>query len=373
MNALDTIHAVSLGENGLTLTLDGAAHYFNYYWLRDLCPSTKDPVTRERIFDITELHAPPTARGAHLDTDSLVVDWAGEDHQSRLPLDLLREVAITGRLPDPAALPRRLWYKDTYPEFVRVTQADVLGDPRARLALATALAVDGVALVTGMENSDDSLTRLVTSLGPVTPTVDGQYFDVRLHIDPTNLAYTANALEMHTDLPNEDAAPGIQFLHCRANSVEGGYSLFLDGAAVAEALREEAPEDFALLANHDVPFIRRHTKFDYRAHQRVIELDPEGRVTGVTISQHLQDVFDLPQTLLDSYYPAFCRFIRMMKEDRFVNRFRLNAGECIVFDNHRVVHGREAFVASSGERHLRGCYTDRGAMRSTLRVLSTQS
>jgi gamma-butyrobetaine dioxygenase len=51
-------------------------------------------------------------------------------------------------------------------------------------------------------------------------------------------------------------------------------------------------------------------------------------------------------------------------------RFRLCAGECIVFDNHRIVHGRESYLAESGERHLRGCYTDRGEMRSTYRSLT---
>ena len=48
-------------------------------------------------------------------------------------------------------------------------------------------------------------------------------------------------------------------------------------------------------------------------------------------------------------------------------RFRLNAGECIVFDNHRIAHGREAYSATSGERHLRGCYSDRGELRSAYR------
>jgi gamma-butyrobetaine dioxygenase len=150
--------------------------------------------------------------------------------------------------------------------------------------------------------------------------------------------------------------------------VEGGRSLFLDGAAVAEALREEDPAAFELLATHAIPFFYRHDGWDYRAHQKVIELDARGNVSGVTISQHLQEDMDLPQAVLDVYYPAFCKFIRMMQEDRFLCRFRLNAGECIVFDNHRIVHGREGFSADSGQRHLRGCYTDRGAAWSTYRT-----
>ncbi|HKL04605.1 MAG TPA: TauD/TfdA family dioxygenase [Roseovarius sp.] len=53
----------------------------------------------------------------------------------------------------------------------------------------------------------------------------------------------------------------------------------------------------------------------------------------------------------------------------YLNRFRMNAGECFVFDNHRIVHGREAYTASSGDRYLRECYIDRGELRSNYRAL----
>jgi len=115
------------------------------------------------------------------------------------------------------------------------------------------------------------------------------------------------------------------------------------------------------------------TSFDRETRQKVIELDDRGDVSGVTISQHMADVFDLPQEQLDRYYPAFRRFGRLLQAEKYVMRCRLNAGECAVFDNHRVVHGREAYAASSGERHLRGCYTDRGELRSAYRVLTSET
>ena len=109
-----------------------------------------------------------------------------------------------------------------------------------------------------------------------------------------------------------------------------------------------------------------------RSYQRVIELDKHGQVSGLTISQHMLDMIDLPQDLLDSYYPAFCRFGRLLQDDKYVMRFTLRATECIVFDNHRIVHGRAAYSATSGERYLRGCYADRAEMRSTYRALVTE-
>lgn len=360
-------------ESGVHVPLeDGREVYFNAYWLRDNCPSAFDPETRERIFDIAEGDADPAIAGASLEGDILSVRWAHEDHESRYPVAALAEWDSAGRAPDPAALPRRLWRADAHAAFVRVSQPAVLADPAERRRFARALIEDGIAIVEAMPDSDAGLTDLAQSLGPVTPTTDGFYFDVRLEIAPTNLAFTANALELHTDLPNEQLAPGVQFLHCRANTVAGGASLFVDGAAAAEAVRVERPEDFELLARHRIPFSRRHDHWDSRARQTVIALDRDGHVEGLAISQHLLDAIDMPQEDLDRYYPAFRRFLRTLREPRFLNRFRLDAGQCVVFDNHRIVHGREAFSADRGARRLRGCYIDRGALRSAYRVLAGQ-
>ncbi len=367
-----TDQTLPLTDTGLQVPLPGGPAYFNYCWLRDACPSCIDPQTRERIFDVASLPALPRAASARIEGDTLVIDWQGEPQVSQIPLAQLETFARRGRAADPADLPRRLWYADPAPEIARLPQAAVLEDPAARARLTRALIEDGIAIVTDMARDDDSLPRLVNAIGPITPSAEGLFFDVRVEIAPTNLAFTAGPLEMHTDLPGEEAAPGVQFLHCLENTVEGGLSLFLDGAAVAEALRAEDPEAFRLLSENKIPFFYRHDNWDYRAHQRVIETDPEGRVTGVTISQHLQDAMDLPQELLDRYYPAFVKFLKMMQQERFLLRFRSEAGNCVIFDNHRIVHGREGYVAESGKRHLRGCYTDRGALRSSYRVLAQQ-
>ena len=64
------------------------------------------------------------------------------------------------------------------------------------------------------------------------------------------------------------------------------------------------------------------------------------------------------------------RFGRMLAGPKYVMRFNIQPGECIVFDNHRIVHGRDAYSATSGDRYLRGCYADRGELRSAYRVLA---
>jgi len=364
---------VLLGDKGLRVSLqDSSLAYFNYYWLRDNCPTSFDRETRERVFDIFHEAEGPTPQHAEVDGEALEIVWNGGGHVTRHSLAWLAQFAQGKPRLDPADMPRRLWYADHYHKIARFPQPALLGDTSLVTRWIEALITEGVAIVTDMPDSDEGLTQTVRLIGHVRPTFFGEYFQVKTHINPTNLAYTAKALELHTDTPAEDMAPGLQFLHCRSNSVEGGDSLFLDGAAAAEDLRLDSPSDFALLSETAIPYYCEHDTYDVRSRQRVIELDARGQVSGVTISQHMADVFDLPQAFLDDYYPAFQRFGRKLQSDKYLMRFRLKAGECIVFDNHRVVHGRAAYVAESGDRHLRGCYSDRGEMRSAYRALTTQ-
>jgi len=364
---------VVLQENGLQLQLSAdTTAYFNYYWLRDNCSSSFDRTTRERSFDIFHLEQPPRAASAEVDGKDLVISWANETHVSRYPLIMLADYVSGKHRADPADLARKAWFSDHYPEIPRFSQPELLKDKQLVAEWIRAMIVEGLTIVTDMPDSDQGLTETVRLMGHVRPTFFGEYFDVKTHINPTNTAYTAKALELHTDTPAEEYAPGIQFLHCRANSVQGGLSIYSDGVAVANAFRTIDPEGFRLLSEIDIPFYCEHDDYDMRSRQRVIELDQHGEVSGLTISQHMADIFDMPQTLLDTYYPAFCRFGKMLQDDRFMMRFMMKAGECMVFDNHRIVHGRLAYSATSGDRYLRGCYADRAEMRSTYRALVSE-
>lgn len=358
------------GENGLTVTFpDGAEAYFNYFWLRDNCPTSFSDVTRERCYDIFSEPNAPTPEAAAIVGDTLEVTWRG-GHESRYGFDFLAAYTSGEPRPDPADLPRRPWFSDHYPDMPRYSQPALKADPALRKAWLETILTEGVALVTDMPTDPDAMETTAAMAGYVRPSFFGNSFEVYTHINPNNTAYTSAALELHTDLPPEEFAPGVQYLHCIANSVEGGNSIFVDAVAVAEDFKKAHPEDFKLLAETEVPYYCEHDEFDMRARQRVIELDHHGKVSGVTISQHLADIFDHSQSFLDRFYPAFYRFGRALQDPKYVMRFRLNAGECICFDNHRVVHGREAYSATSGDRHLRGCYTDRGELRSAYRILS---
>lgn len=363
---------VSLMQNGLLVPFGSELAYFNYFWLRDNCPSSWDAVTQERIFDILAEADDLNVTAAEVRGSYLWIAWRN-GHESQYDLRWLEQWHKEENRIDAAVRNRRPWHSNHYESMARFDFDALLDRPAEVLDWAEALLDDGIALVSGMPNTDEALQLLCELLGIVRPTYSGNAFDVRMKIDPVNLAYTNKALELHTDEAAEEFPPGIQFLHCRANEVAGGNSLFVDAMAVANELKKTYPEFYKILTEYKVPFRYTTHSQDVRAKQHIIEIDENnGEVSGINFSQHLADIFDFPQHEMDVFYPAFRKFGKMMLDPRFLMTFRLNAGECIVFDNHRVAHGRTSFEEGEGLRHLRGCYIDRGDLRSTYRVLKAR-
>tara|TARA_R110001583_G_scaffold305_7_gene2759 strand:- start:5637 stop:6785 length:1149 start_codon:yes stop_codon:yes gene_type:complete len=360
---------IVLLKTGIELPMNAEMIYFNYFWLRDNCATSWDRSTQERTFDILNEADDLHAKSAWINETTLEVIWS-DGYQSCYDLNWLERWHKGENHGDLAVRARKTWYGDHYPDIARFIYDDVIVNPACVADWAEAMLDEGVALIQGMPNSDEGLKTLCELFGTVRPSFSGYTFDVKSKANPENLAYTSKALELHTDLPAEELAPGIQFLHCRINDAQGGNSLFVDATAVANALKKTHPAYFKILTEYEVPYRYTTNYQDVRTKQRIIEMDPNnGEVSGINFSQHLADIFDFSQRQMDAFYPAFRKFGQMLQDPKYLMTFRLNAGECIVFDNHRIAHGRAAFIMGTGARHLRGCYVDRGDLRSVYRVL----
>ena len=360
---------LTLLDKGLQISRQTRSLYINYYWLRDHCRSAFHPQTRERIFDIWAHSAPPQPASAEVADNELRVRWKSEDVESRFTLDWLEKTIDQGSRPDPAELTAKFWYADHVEQMPRFTWTALETDPSMVAEWARALLEQGFALVTDLPDTDKAIFDLAGLLGPVSSSVGFYHNEIVYRSDPVNAAYTTDALEMHTDTPNEFPPPGIKFFHCRANTVEGGDNLYIDGFAVANDFRDSNPEDFNLLCRYQIPYVYQNEGFDYRARHNIIELDHRGELAAVRISRHLVDVVDLAQEVLDDFYAAFHRFGRLFLNPRYLLRFRMQPGECAVIDNFRVAHGRDAYSTGNGERYFRNCFVDRGELQNTYRLL----
>lgn len=369
------ISSLEARADALLLTFaDGTRATYPTIWLRDNCPSAFHPQTEERVLDLLDLDPAPVLSEATHAGDALVLRY-GDGHVSRLPLALLAAHRPGCPAADPAAIPPRLWRADlTTGGVPRFAAAQLLADDGALRAWMEETATTGISLVDGLADSTEAGVAVARRIGFLRKTNFGETFEVINKLDPNNLAYTAVTLPLHSDLPNQEVPPGYQFLHCLANEAKGGGSLFADGFALAADLAARDPEAFRLLSEVAIPFRFHDGEADLRTHAPVITLARHGgragAVSEIRWNAHIAATFDMPAEVMPAYYRAYRAFMAMTRDPAYRLAFKLKAGEMIVFDNRRVLHGREAFDPASGCRHLHGCYVDRGEFDSRLRLLA---
>lgn len=367
------LHHLEVREDALVVTwADSPAGPVTYPtpWLRDNCPSAFHPQTEERVLDLLTLDSVPVLTAAEAASDNVILHY-GDGHVSRMPVDLLRNHRPGHPAADPAAVQPRAWRADLTPAGIpRRSAAQLVADDTALHDWMRDTAALGLSLVTGLENRVEAGTEVARRIGFLRETNFGVTFEVISKADPNNLAYTPVELPLHTDLPNQEVPPGFQFLHCLANEAKGGGSVFADGYALAADLRAADPEAFRLLSEVAIPFRFHDREADIRVHAPVIALDRAGQVSEIRWNAHIAAVFDMPAEIMPDYYRAYRAFMAMTRDPAYRLAFKLAAGEMIVFDNRRVLHGREAFDPASGFRHLHGCYVDRGEFNSRLRLLA---
>ncbi len=364
------IRSIDWDDRRLTLTwATGETSEFPHLWLRDNCPSAFHPQTGERSFDLLSVEAALKPATAVLNDDGVEIVWAGDGHISRYNAGWLAVRRPGLRRHDPADVTPETWDAGIAAHLPSAEASDLAGGGKVLAQWMESLLRYGIARVTNVSTDAEAGRHLAESIGFLRQTNFGTVFEVVSMPDPNNQAYTSDALPLHTDLPNQELAPGIQFLHCLANEAEGGGSSFVDGYRVAESVHEADPEAFRLLSTVEIPFRFHDRDYDIRSRSPVIVLDRDGRLAEVRFSPHMADTFDLPIEVMEPYYRAFRLFMEHTRDPSLMIATRLAAGEMIVFDNRRVLHGREAFRPNTGFRHLRGFYVDRGEFRSRLRVL----
>ncbi|MFI9785721.1 TauD/TfdA family dioxygenase [Kitasatospora sp. NPDC051984] len=341
----------------------------NPYWLRDNCPCTecRNPRSGQKRFQIGDLPDGLTATEAHRDETGLHVLWS-DGHRSHYPTgwDAPEEAAGDHRTEHG----KRLWEAA---DFARgLPEADwssYLSDPEERIAVLSAVRRSGFAVLRGVPAEERQVLAVAGTFGYVRDTNYGELFDVRVEPDAVNFAFTDAAIAPHTDNPYRDPVPTLQLLHCLRNEAAGGDSGLVDGFRAAALLREEDPEAFALLARTPVPFRYRDRTADLAAELPMIGLDPRGAIREIRFNNRSIDTLrTLDGAELDAFYAAYRRFAAITLRPELRLEFRLGPGDCLIFDNTRLLHARTAFEQAGG-RHLQGCYADLDSLSSTLSVL----
>jgi gamma-butyrobetaine dioxygenase len=359
-----------------TLTLEWADHgrvELASLWLRDNRREDRDARNGQRLTDVTDLPVEPRIRRALLQGRAVQIEWEGEADAASFDVDWLaaQADAILGAGGQPRP---RLWPDGARLEATRnfgwASLALMREDVGIQASWLQRLVTEGLAFLSEVPTEPGAILASMPLIGQVAETNYGLLFDVRAVPEPENLAYSDRGLGLHTDNPYREPVPGFQALHVLVAAPDGGESLLADGFALAEELRRDDPAAFEILAGTAVPFAYRSRNASLRAERPLIQLSCRGEVIAVHYNSRSIQPLPFAAEAAERYYRAYRRFATLLREPRFMLRYMMRAGDLVVFDNQRILHGRTGFASARYPRHLQGCYLTRDSVFSRAALLA---
>lgn len=344
-------------------------------WLRDACrcAECRHAGSGQRLHSVLALDPHTTVASVRVVGDDVEVAFVPE-HAARFSLQWLRAHA-PGCAPvfdDRSERSRRPWVAADLPAGApTVAWPDLRGDGAGELRLSALCDLTdlGLLLVHDVPTVPGSVLDVARSIGFVRTTNYGDLFDVRVESQPINLAYTGRTIAPHTDNPYREPVPGVQLLHCLTSSANGGENVLLDGFSAAAVLRREDPAAFAMLTTTRLTFRYDDDRTALRASGPAIELNSAGDVRGIRWNDRSIEPPQVPVHAVDEVYRALRAFAVVLARPELHLHRTLAPGDCIVFDNTRILHARTAFIDGAGARHLQGCYADLDGLASARAVL----
>ena len=342
-------------------------------WLRDNCPCAEcaDLVSSQKLFSITDLPIDVAIAAVEASDEHVEVRFAPDGHRSVFSRAWLVAHRLGQGLPadDRAEDAKELWQAaDLAGVAPEGSWAQFQEDGKHREMCLEALLRKGFVLLRGVPTTDRMVLEVAAGFGYVRHTNYGDLFEVRVEEKAANLAFTSLPIRPHTDNPYRDPVPTIQLLHCLRNAAGGGDSSLVDGFHAAGLLRSTAPESFELLTRTPVVFRYADAGADLTATRPLIGLDPIGRIREVRFNNRSMQPLGLSESTVIEFYDAYRQFAELLYRPQAQHTFRLEPGDCLVFDNTRTLHSRTGFTAG-GDRHLQGCYADLDGAASNLAVL----
>jgi gamma-butyrobetaine dioxygenase len=332
---------------------EGTRHAdFHWFWLRHNSELDRHPLTNERIVCSSELPPEPRPRAIRLAADAIEIDWndRSDGRTSRYEADWLRHHAYA---PDRTAAP------PPPSDSAAITlHAPRLEEPLGPLALRT-LQRTGALVVRGYGTDTEAI---IDTFGREGLSVIGTHFgriedlrtDNTTNSNTDQLGYTDSAIQLHTDQPFLERPPRYQLLHCQRPGDTGGENFVVDALAAAHHLADIDRPAFELLRSVPVTFHRKQKSFEKVLVSPILDFAAPGgfrvRYSYFTLAPHQR-----PFAEMEAWYRAYNRFARLVRDERHQYRFRLEAGDFLLYDNWRMLHARTTFT---GSRWLRGVYFD---------------
>jgi gamma-butyrobetaine dioxygenase len=325
-------------------------------WLRERtqAPDQLEALTQQRLFDSHAIDRALELESAVPVGEDRVALAFSDGHRETFDLRfLLGEIDDAEVCPAPEPWDANLDRRELRFDWQRVQQ-----DADAFHASLDAYLRRGHIILQGVPTDRERILEVGRHYGYVKETNFGRYFEVYSRPSGNDLAYRSVALGPHTDNPYRSPVPGIQLLHCLVNETSGGLSTLADSLKVLERLRCEHPSGYELLKRTPVRFRFVDAGTELVTHRTMIRTNDAGDPTGVHYSPRLDALPLLSDADTRAFHQARQRLGELLTDPVYEARFALSAGELLLFDNSRVLHGRTSYDSDEGHRHVQGCYLD---------------
>ena len=348
------VSRIHTGIDYLIITFsDGSTVARSFEWLRDHArdQASFDHDTHQRTLKSSEITPTirPTSVGIRDNALSLAWPGAGLMHAT------YNYQLLVGELPIPTGAGEA---EDKAPRF---SFAKVLGDISA---FVHQLHDVGYALVCDCPLDVGAVKTLAEQLGYVRNTVFGGVWSFSANAEMADSAYSNEGLRPHTDATYSRDAPGLQILLCLRPAMAGGETLLVDGFKAARLLQQEDASAYTTLMQVSVPGEYRGDGVILRAERPVLRCDTAGLLEQVSYNSYDRAPLHVKLETSARFYAAIRAFDRII--DRIQVELKLSAGDMLVFDNWRMLHGRASF---SGDREMCGTYINREDFESVLRQM----
>ena len=341
-------------------------------WLRDncCCALCLHQVTRENLLDLRDI--PEDIRAASVEVDAegaLCVTWSDCNHVSRFNPAWL--YANSGHQPSAPFNPV-FWGTAQLSAPPTFYAKDSLISAELLYEVLLSVARHGIARLRDLPTDIGLVEAFALRIGAIRETHFDRIFDVISKADGDSNAYTSEYLAAHTDIPTREAPPGIQILHSRVANAEGGESLMTDGFKVAQDIEQEFPDYYKTLTTTKWCYANRAGPKASRWEAPTIGLDDLGKLLEIRMLPFSRAPLQGSFEDIQKAYAALRCYMVKANSPEYQMRFSFKAGDLIIFDNRRILHGRAAFFPSTGDRSLRGTYLDRDDVFSKIRQLQRQ-
>ncbi|KAK0552352.1 hypothetical protein OC845_001727 [Tilletia horrida] len=305
---------------------------------------------------------------------------------------------------------RILWGRGIAASPPTVPYDEVMASEQGVLKWCNKIAQYGFSFVSGIPPTPEATQALIERIAFIRPTHYGGFWDFTSNLAHGDTAYTNLALGAHTDTTYFTDPAGLQLFHLLSHTrtegssenepqekvgPQGGESLLVDGFLAAKVLREVHPDAYRTLSRVRVrthsagddatlvrpllsqgyPILQHEAPPDLRRFDEELAFfsgeeqsasssadaqaaptggekdEPLGELVMVRYNNDDRSTLRVRDEDVEPFYDALRKWHAILSSADGEYWSQLVPGTAVIFDNHRVLHGRAAFV---GARRLCG-------------------